>query len=91
VAEVHAVGHAPKDELLRAAALLRPEIVMPVHGELRHMKAMAEMLEDVQGLDPQVILARPGQIWTLKDDAMTMTGETSHGRGFVDGELTPGT
>ncbi|MRR35852.1 ribonuclease J, partial [bacterium] len=88
VAEVHATGHAPKDELLRAAVLLNPGIVMPVHGELRHMKALAEMIEDAPGFDPEVILARPGQIWTLKDDGMTMTGEIAHGRCFVDGELT---
>ncbi|NLW68887.1 MAG: hypothetical protein GXY28_13925, partial [Bacteriovoracaceae bacterium] len=54
----------------------------------RHMKALAEMVESLPGDSPEVVLARPGQIWTLGEDGIRLTGETVHGRCFVDGELT---
>jgi len=88
VAEVHATGHAPQDELMRAVNLLNPATVMPIHGELRHMKALAEMVENAPGNISNTILAKPGQIWTLGEDSITLTGEVAHGRCFVDGELT---
>ena len=88
VARVHATGHAPQEELMKAVTLLKPQIVMPIHGELRHMKALAEMVESLPGDSPEIVLARPGQIWTLAEDGIRLTGETVHGRCFVDGELT---
>lgn len=88
VAEVHATGHATQEELLKAVSLLNPEIVMPIHGELRHMKSLAEKVQTLYGPDPEIVLAKPGQIWTLDGDGMHVTGETVHGRCFVDGELT---
>lgn len=88
VAQVHATGHAPQEELLKAVTLLKPQIVMPIHGELRHMKALADMVESIPGAGPETVLARPGQIWTLGEDGIHLTGETVHGRCFVDGELT---
>jgi ribonuclease J len=87
VADVHATGHATRDEIARALSLLNPEIVMPIHGELRHMKA----LEDMAGLlpnTPDIILSKPGQVWTIEADGVSLTGEASHGKCFVDGELT---
>jgi len=88
VADVHASGHAPHEELLKALSTLKPEIVMPVHGEFRHMKALAEMASTVPDQNTQTVLARPGQIWTIREDGMNLTGEVPHGKCFVDGELT---
>jgi len=87
-APVHATGHAPQEELLRAVTLLKPETVMPIHGELRQMKALAEMVQAMPGEAPEVVLARPGQVWTVEEDGLHLTGETPRGRCFVDGELT---
>ena len=88
IADVHATGHAPHEELLKAASTLRPEIVMPIHGEFRHMKALAEIVETVPNLSARIILAKPGQVWTMDEDGMQITGEAPHGKCFVDGELT---
>jgi ribonuclease J len=61
---------------------------MPIHGELRHMKALADMVENSFETPPQMVLARPGQVWTLSESGMELTGEAPHGKCFVDGELT---
>ena len=88
VAPVHATGHATQQELMKAVSLLNPRTVMPIHGELRHMKALSEMVHTLPGDAPEVILSRPGQVWSVEDDGMHMTGEIHRGRCFVDGELT---
>ncbi|HOS96840.1 MAG TPA: ribonuclease J [Deltaproteobacteria bacterium] len=87
-ADVHATGHATHGEILDAVRLLSPGILMPIHGELRHMKALAEMVENSLETAPQMVLARPGQVWTLTESGMELTGEAPHGKCFVDGELT---
>jgi len=88
IADVHATGHATHKEILDAVRLLNPQIIMPIHGELRHMKSLADMVETSLNLNAQTVLARPGQIWTLNPDGMEITGEAPHGKCFVDGELT---
>ena len=88
IAEVHATGHATHGEIIKAMRLLSPQIIMPVHGELRHMKSLADMVEKSLEAGPQIVLARPGQIWTLSEAGMEMSGEAPHGKCFVDGELT---
>lgn len=88
IADVHATGHAPHEELLKAITTLKPEIVMPIHGEFRQMKALAEMVESSPVQEARIVLAKPGQIWTLREDGMEITGEAPCGKCFVDGELT---
>jgi ribonuclease J len=88
IADVHATGHATHSEIREAMRLLNPQIIMPVHGELRHMKSLAGLVENSLHTDPQIIFARPGQIWTLTETGMEITGEAPHGKCFVDGELT---
>jgi ribonuclease J len=88
IADVHATGHATHGEIIEAVRLLNPQIIMPVHGELRHMKSLAGLVENSLHTDPQIIFARPGQIWSLTDSGMEITGEAPHGKCFVDGELT---
>ena len=88
IADVHATGHATHNEIIEAVRLLNPQIIMPIHGELRHMKSLADMVETSLKLCPQIVFARPGQIWTLSEGGMELTGEAPHGKCFVDGELT---
>jgi len=88
VADVHATGHAKHDEIRKFLYALRPEIVMPVHGEFRQMKALSEMVlaSDLDGT--RVVLPRVGQEWTLDKDGIQITGNVPHGKCFVDGEFT---
>lgn len=87
-ADVHATGHATHGDIVEALRLLNPRIVMPIHGELRHMKALADMVLTSLDTDAKTVLARPGQVWTLSQAGMEVTGEVPHGKCFVDGELT---
>jgi ribonuclease J len=88
IADVHATGHATHQEIIEAVRLLGPQIIMPIHGELRHMKSLADMVEASLDINPQIVFARPGQVWSLTETGMEITGEAPHGKCFVDGELT---
>ncbi len=46
-AEVHVSGHAGRDELLTFLNVVRPEAMVPIHGEYRHLHAHAELAKDM--------------------------------------------
>ncbi|OPZ61027.1 MAG: Ribonuclease J 1 [Deltaproteobacteria bacterium ADurb.Bin510] len=88
VAEVHTSGHATQAEVVKALEWLRPAIVLPVHGELRHMKALKNLALETLAQPPQCELMRAGQVWRLDEKGLNLSGEVSHGKCFVDGHLT---
>ena len=45
---IHASGHPCRDELVEMYGLIRPEILVPVHGEPRHLIAQAKLGKDCQ-------------------------------------------
>jgi ribonuclease J len=45
VSEVHVSGHGAADDVRRMLELTLPRHVLPVHGELRHLDAMARLAE----------------------------------------------
>ncbi len=85
---IHATGHATDTEVKSALLALMPEIVMPIHGEFRFMKALGDMVSSLPDFSPKVVLTKVGQIWTLNEEGIELTGEVPHGKCFVDGELT---
>lgn len=88
VAEVHTSGHAPRAEVVKSLKYLRPAILLPAHGELRHMKALKSLALATMDIAPQCELLRAGQVWRLDDTGLNLTGEVPHGKCFVDGHLT---
>lgn len=45
---IHASGHPCRDELVEMYDLIRPEILIPVHGEPRHLIAQAKLAQECQ-------------------------------------------
>ena len=88
VAEVHTSGHATQAEVVKALEQLRPAIVLPVHGELRHMQALKNLAQQTLAPQPQCELLRAGQVWRLDEKGLNLNGEVPHGKCFVDGHLT---
>ncbi len=82
---VHVSGHAAAGELLYVYNIVKPSNVMPVHGEIRHLIANAE-LAVAAGVDPdRVILAEDGTVVDLKDGVASIVGRVPCGYVFVDG------
>ncbi len=53
---MHVSGHAAQDELKTFMNVIRPEAFVPVHGEYRHLRAHAD-LADQMGI-PEVHILR---------------------------------
>jgi ribonuclease J len=80
---VHVSGHASAGELLYCYNVVRPSNVLPVHGEIRHMKANAELAR-ATGV-PNVVTAEDGVVVDLVDGRAEVVGKVDCGYVFVDG------
>ncbi len=80
---VHVSGHASAGELLYCYNIVKPRNVMPVHGEVRHMRANADLAR-ATGVK-NVVLAEDGVVVDLVDGVAKVTGKVEVGYVFVDG------
>jgi ribonuclease J len=82
-AHVHVSGHASAGELLYCYNIVQPRNVLPVHGEIRHMLANAELAR-ATGVE-NVVVAEDGVVVDLVDGVASITGKVECGYVFVDG------
>jgi ribonuclease J len=82
---VHVSGHASAGELLYCYNIVRPKNVMPVHGELRHLHANAELARLTGIPDERVHVVEDGYVVDLADGVAQVTGRVECGYVFVDG------
>jgi ribonuclease J len=82
---VHVSGHASAGELLYCYNIVKPRNVMPMHGEIRHLHANAE-LAVMTGVPAQnVVVVEDGVVVDLIDRRATIAGTVECGYVFVDG------
>ncbi|RHW16370.1 ribonuclease J [Sphingomonas gilva] len=82
---VHVSGHPGRPELKAMYQWIRPEIVVPVHGEIRHMAEQARFAAKV-GV-PSAIVQKNGDIVRLSPDGPERIGQTRTGRLILDGDV----
>ncbi len=63
-AQVHVSGHAAQEELKLVLALLRPDYVVPFHGDYRHVMLYRKLATSLNDLytDDKVLIAEGGSI-----------------------------
>ena len=86
-AQVHVSGHAHQEELKMALALLRPEFVVPFHGDYRHMVLYRKMALGMGGLfqPDNVLIAENGSIMEFSRNYGKAVGKAPVGYVYVDG------
>jgi ribonuclease J len=84
-ARVHVSGHASAGELLYAYNIIRPRNVMPVHGEVRHLIANAELAVRTGVPRERVVVAEDGVVVDLVDGIAKIVGAVHAGYVYVDG------
>ena len=86
VADVHASGHAKKEELKLMLALIKPKYFMPVHGEIRLLVSHSELAQEM-GIDKnKIVIAENGSVVELTSRKFKLTGDTVQaGAILVDG------
>ena len=84
-AHVHVSGHPGRPELELMYRWIRPEIVLPVHGELRHMAEQARFAIE-KGV-PKSIVQSNGTVLRLAPNGPKVLGQERAGRLILDGDV----
>ena len=82
---IHVSGHPGRPELEALYGWLRPEILLPVHGELRHMHEQAR-LGEASGI-PHNVVQKNGDLVRLAPGKPGKFGEVRAGRLILDGDI----
>jgi ribonuclease J len=82
---VHVSGHASAGELLYCYNIVKPRNVLPVHGEIRHMRANADLARATGVPHDRVVIAEDGVVVDLVDGVARIAGKVDCGYVFVDG------
>lgn len=82
---VHVSGHPCRDELAQMYRWIRPKLALPVHGEMRHQMAHAELARTLQV--PQAMVPENGQMFRLAPGRPELIDEVPSGRIHMDGRV----
>lgn len=85
IARVHVSGHASGDELRRMIGLVKPEHVLPTHGEYRHLALYADLARELGYDDDHIHKVGPGDVVTIFSERVSVTDRIPTGRIFVEG------
>lgn len=84
-ADVHVSGHPGRPELAAMYQWIRPEIIVPVHGEMRHMAEQARFARSL-GI-PKGIVQQNGDVVRLAPNGPAIIGRERVGRLVLDGDV----
>jgi ribonuclease J len=82
---VHVSGHASQDEMILMLNMVNPKYLIPIHGELRHLKQHAFLAEE-SGFNPDnVLVIENGQVIEFDNGKMQIKDRIPGSYVFVDG------
>ena len=84
-AHVHVSGHPGRPDLAQMYKWIRPELVLPVHGERRHLAEQARFALD-QGV-PSSLVQENGTVVRLAPGKPKIVGSERVGRLVLDGDV----
>ncbi|GGC21379.1 MBL fold hydrolase [Novosphingobium marinum] len=82
---IHVSGHPGRPELQALYQWLRPDILVPVHGEMRHMREQARIGR--QSGIPKAVIQQNGDLVRLAPGKPGKFGEVRAGRLVLDGDI----
>ena len=82
---IHVSGHPGRPELQALYGWLRPKILMPVHGEVRHMREQARLGRE-SGI-PHAVVQENGDMVRLAPGKPGKISEVRAGRLVLDGDI----
>jgi ribonuclease J len=82
---VHVSGHASRDEMRLMIHLTQPKWIMPVHGELRHLRHHGKLAVEAGVPESNVILSENGTVIEVDKHSIRKGERVPGGYVFVDG------
>ena len=83
----HVSGHANRPDIEVMQKLVKPQIVVPMHGEHRHLREMVRIAKSNRF---QSVLAVNGMVVNLSGNEPTVAGYVETGRTYLDGTAQVG-
>jgi ribonuclease J len=84
VSPVHVSGHASQEEMKLLLNLVRPRYVIPIHGELRHLKRHAWLAQEVGIPEENIAVVENGQVIEFNEGKMTLGERVPVGALYID-------
>ena len=72
IAKVHVSGHASQEEMKLLINLVRPKFLVPIHGELRHLKQHKVLAQQVGIPAQNIVVVENGTPLELDQDSLTV-------------------
>ena len=85
ISAVHVSGHASQEEIKFMLNLIRPQYLVPVHGELRHLHQHAALAQEVGIPAERIAVVENGQAIEFRSGKMHLADRVPGGYVFVDG------
>ena len=85
VQDTHVSGHASQEEIKLIYSLVKPQYAIPVHGEYQHLKAHAELAQQMGIPKENTIILSSGDVLDLSEDHAVLIGKVQAQGIMVDG------
>lgn len=85
VQDTHVSGHASEEEIKLIYALTKPQYAIPVHGEYRHLKAHAELAQQMGVPKENTIVLSSGDVLEIDEHHAALVGKVQAQGIMVDG------
>ncbi|HWV23195.1 MAG TPA: ribonuclease J [Thermomicrobiales bacterium] len=86
-ARVHVSGHAGRDELRQMIELTRPELIIPTHGEHRHLALYADLAVEAGIPRDRVTMVQRGDVVELDATSIGVVDQIDVGSILVEGSM----
>lgn len=83
--DVHVSGHACQEEIKLIHTLVKPKYSIPVHGEMRHLKAQCDLAVGLGLPKENVFMMRSGEVLEICEKSAKVVGKVRTGGILVDG------
>lgn len=85
VQDTHVSGHASQEEIKLIYALTKPQYAIPVHGEYRHLRAHAELAQQMGVPKENTIVLSSGDVLEIDKNHASLVGKVQAQGIMVDG------
>lgn len=85
IAPVHVSGHASQEEMKLMLHLVKPKYLIPIHGELRHLRQHSKMAEEIGIPKENIAVVENGTVIEFHNGKMSVGERIPGGYVFVDG------
>ncbi len=83
--DAHVSGHACQEEIKLIYTLVKPRYAIPVHGEYRHLKAQAQLVNSLGIEKDHIFILKSGDVLEMSEEKASIVGHVQTGAILVDG------